>query len=249
MNMNQSPEEVICVSQVCFSYENENVLDDVSFCAQQGDFIGLVGPNGGGKTTLLKIILGLLEPDRGSLRIFGGSPKEARQAIGYVPQQCQLDKDFPINVENVVLMGCLSSSPIFGGFSQREKELAQEALAKMDLVDYRYQQFGRLSGGQRQRVLIARALVGNPQMLIMDEPTSNLDSRSQNQIYELLNSMKGDCTIILVSHDLGVVSKQVTKVACLNRHLVIHPTSEFSSSMFEDMYHTPIQLVDHGNII
>ncbi len=239
----QSP--VVKTDQLSFRYNAENVLKDVSLSVEKGDFLGIVGPNGSGKTTLLKIILGLLKPDSGSIEVLGTTPQQASSHIGYVPQQVNMDRNFPINILDVVLLGCLNERPFFGRYSKREKEKAKEALQEVDLYDLRNRRFGTLSGGERQRVLIARALVGHPQLLIMDEPTSNIDSWSQNRIYELLQELNQRCTILLVSHDLGVVSKHVNRVACLNRTLVIHPTKEITGDSIRSMYQTPVNLVDH----
>jgi len=239
----------VSVQNLHFAYEDEIVLEDVSFGLEEKDFLGVVGPNGGGKTTLLKILLGLLEPDSGLVQIFGQPPRLASRLIGYVPQQINLDKDFPINVEDVVLLGRLGEAPPVGRYRPLDRELAQNALAKVDLAEFRNRRFGDLSGGQRQRVLIARALVGGPRMLIMDEPTANVDSRSQKRIYDLLSALNEECAIILVSHDLSVVSQQVKRVACLNRRLVMHPTSQMTGAMIEEMYHVPMKLVDHGQIV
>lgn len=240
---------LIEVQDVSFRYETDPILDGVSLRVDEGDFIGLIGPNGGGKTTLLKILLGLLTPQQGRVRVMGQPPREVAAQIGYVPQQIQFDKEFPISVLEVVLLGCLGRSPLIGGYRQRERETAEQALREVDLLPFRHRRFGTLSGGQRQRVLIARALAGEPRLLIMDEPTANVDSLSQEQIYDLLHKINATCTIILVSHDLGVVSRHVTRVACLNRRMVIHPTTAITDSMIQDIYRSHVHLVDHDNIL
>ncbi len=236
---------IIEINNVTFSYDKEKVLDNVSLDVHDKDFLGLVGPNGGGKTTLLKLVLGLLQPQSGTIRVLGQAPQNASSQIGYVAQLKDLEKSFPISVLEVVLLGLLNKSSFFMRYSSEDKQKALEALQKTDLHDLRDRPFGTLSGGQRQRALIARALVGNPQLLIMDEPTSNVDSWSQHQIYELLNQLNRQCTIILVSHDLGVVSRYVKRVACLNRKIVLHPTKEITGETIEELYRTPLHLINH----
>jgi zinc transport system ATP-binding protein len=229
-----------------FTYDTEPVLDDVSLNIEEGDFMGLVGPNGGGKTTLLKVILGLLKPQSGYVHIFGKEPQQACSLIGYVPQYINLDKDFPINILNVVLMGLLSNIPMFGRYKKEHKERALESLRQVNMLDYANRSFGDLSGGQRQRVLIARGLVGDPKLLIMDEPTAHVDSYTQGQLFELLHDLNETCTIMIVSHDIGFVSAHINKVACLNRRLVLHPTKDFEPDMLEHLYHAPMKMVDHS---
>ncbi len=240
---------LIEAQDVSFRYDGDLILEGVSLRVEEGDFIGLIGPNGGGKTTLLKILLGLLVPQHGRVRVMGRTPREVSSQIGYVPQQIHFDKEFPISVLEVVLLGCLGRSPYFGGYRPRERETAEQALREVDLLPFRHRRFGTLSGGQRQRVLIARALAGRPRLLVMDEPTANVDSLSQQQIYDLLHQINEKCTIILVSHDLGVVSAHVTRVACLNRRMVIHPTTAITDSMIQDIYQSHVHLVNHGNIL
>jgi len=244
-----STHPLIDVQNVYFQYDGELILDDVSLRVREGEFVGLIGPNGGGKTTLLKIVAGLLVPQKGSVLVLGQPPREISSQIGYVPQQINLDKEFPITVLEVVMLGCLGRASLFGGYRKRERELAETALAELDMLAFRHRRFGTLSGGQRQRVLIARALAGEPRLLIMDEPTANVDSLSQQQIYDLLHKINEKCTIILVSHDLGVVSRHVTRVACLNRRMVIHPTTAITDSMIQDIYQSHVHLVNHGDIL
>lgn len=234
------------VENVRFAYDTEPVLDDVSLYVEDCDFMGLVGPNGGGKTTLLKVILGLLTPQQGLVQIYGKPPQKACSVVGYVPQYINLDKDFPINVLNVVLMGLLSKSSKFGRYKREDKDRAKEALRQVNMLDDWQRPFGDLSGGQRQRVLIARGLVGDPKLLILDEPTAHVDSYSQAQLFDLLKTLNQTCAIIIVSHDIGFVSAHINKVACLNRKLVLHPTKDFEPDVLEHLYHTPMKMVDHS---
>lgn len=240
------PNPAVEVSAVRFTYDTEPVLDNVTLQIEKGDFMGLVGPNGGGKTTLLKVILGLLKPQQGHVHIFGNDPHQACSLLGYVPQYINLDKDFPINILNVVLMGLLSKMPVFGRYKKEHKNLAYEALRQVNMLEYANRSFGELSGGQRQRILIARGLVGDPKLLIMDEPTAHVDNYSQGQLFELLHALNQTCTIMIVSHDIGFVSAHINKVACLNRKLVLHPTKDFEPDVLEHLYHTPMKMVDHS---
>lgn len=238
-------DRVIEIKNLSFRYDRDLILNDVSLSVNRGEFFGIVGPNGGGKTTLLKIILGFLQPQAGTVKVLGKTPRQAISGIGYVPQHAAFDLEFPISVREVVLMGLMGESPRFGRFRTEDKEKADRILTKVDMIDFINRRFGDLSGGQRQRALIARALAGNPQLLIMDEPTSNVDSWSQKQIFDLLSVINKECTIIVVSHDLRIVPVYVTRVACMNHTLVIHPTHELSSETLETMYYAPTRIVDH----
>lgn len=235
------------LKQVYFRYLSDWVLDDVSLTIEEGDFVGLVGPNGGGKTTLLRLVMGMLHPEAGSIRVFGKTPSRAVVSIGYVPQHMGLDRDFPIRVCEVVLSGRLSQSRWGIRYGREDRTHACEALAEVGMEAHWQDHFGSLSGGQRQRVLIARALANQPRLLIMDEPTSNVDSLSQQQIYDLLHRINQRCTLVLVSHDLGVVSSHVNKVACLNHRLVTHPTADVDGAVIQDLYGAHVHFVDHAH--
>jgi len=254
---------VVEVDQVSFWYDGgafiprtNPVLDKVSLTAYEGDFIGLVGPNGGGKTTLLKLILGLLHPFRGSIRVLGRPPREASGWVGYVPQHADFDRHFPIRVEDLVLMGRLHKGPWIRRYRSVDREAAQEALRVVDLENCASRPLGTLSGGQRQRALIARALASQPKLLIMDEPTAGVDSHVEQDVYDLLRRInqgevtsQGPTTIILVSHDLGFISSYVNRVACLNVRLVCHPTEQITGAVIEDLYRGPVHFVKHNHIV
>jgi len=243
-----NPDKIIELEKVTFSYNGYSVLEDVSFAIQAGEFICVVGPNGGGKTTLLKIVLGLLKPRKGSVRVFGQPPELVRHRIGYVPQHAQVDPQFPVTALDVVLMGRLRSRPRFGFFSSRDKKAARGVLAQMELSGLEAQPFSELSGGQRQRVLIARALVDEPELLLLDEPTSSLDLHVENEFYELLREINKRLTILLVSHDLGFVTPFSTSVVCVKRFVQVHPTSQISGEeLIRDMYGTNMLMVRHDH--
>lgn len=230
---------------VSFSYDGEPALAQVYFKVFAGDFLTMLGPNGGGKTTLLKLILGLLKPQKGEIRVFGASPEKARTEIGYVPQHLDFDPRFPLSVFDVILMGRLSERP-FGPYRRSDKEAACEALKAVDLLELRRRGFGELSGGQRQRALIARALTVSPRLLLLDEPTANIDRDSQRRLYELLGELNQHLTIFMATHDVGFVSKYVKSVLCVNRSVIKHPTSRLGGKLIAELYGSEMSLVQHG---
>ena len=231
---------------ISFSYATRTILDGVDLRIFRNEAICLVGPNGGGKTTLIKLILGLFAPDSGTIKVFGETPCEASGKIGYVPQHASYDPKFPISVLDVVLMGRLSPG-LFFRHRQKDRERARGALLAVGLADFAARPFAALSGGQRQRVLIARALAGDGEILILDEPTASIDQEATARLYELLRSFAGSLTIMMVTHDLGVVSSLFTRVACVNRRVATHPTSELSGKMLAEMYGDDALLVRHDH--
>ena len=234
------------VDHVDFAYDGSLVLEDITITVQEGDFVGVVGPNGSGKTTLLKIILGLLHPTRGKVRVFGESPERARPFIGYVPQHANLDTTFPISVTDVVLIGRLAQAPVLGHYRKIDREAAGQAMHEAEIYDLRNRRFGTLSGGQQQRVLMARALVGKPELLLLDEPTASIDGRVEQDIYHLLKKLNEKVTIVLVSHDLGFISTYVNRVACVNRRLVCNPTEKITGDVIEACYRGPVHMLKHS---
>ncbi|MGD8567606.1 MAG: ABC transporter ATP-binding protein [Gammaproteobacteria bacterium] len=237
--------DVIAVQDVSFSYDGPIILDHVCLSVKKGDFLGIVGPNGGGKSTLLKLILGLLRPDRGSIRVLGKSPRKGRAMIGYVPQYAGFERNFPITVHQTVLLGRMGKSRSLFGFNGRDAELAEQALKKTEIADLKDRLLNTLSGGQFQRVLIARALVSEPEILILDEPTANIDSRTEADIFDVLKKLNDRITMIVVSHDIGFISEYVSTVACLNKTLVCHETASISGKTIEELYGAPVQMIQH----
>ncbi|MCX5653608.1 MAG: ATP-binding cassette domain-containing protein [Planctomycetota bacterium] len=236
---------VINIEGVSFAYDSTPILEDVFLEVPERDFACMVGPNGGGKTTLLKLILGLLVPARGQIRVFGGAPETARRRIGYMPQHAQVDSKFPVNVADVVLMGRIGKAEIVGPYRRAHREAAWQALREVGLDNLRHKAFGDLSGGQRQRVLIARALAAEPELLLLDEPTANLDAPAENELYELLKRLNERLTVIMVTHDLGFVSKFVKTVICVKRCVVVHPTSEVTGEVIREMYGGDVCMIRH----
>jgi zinc transport system ATP-binding protein len=241
--------KVIQAKNVSFSYASQPALEKITFDVIEKDFFGIVGPNGGGKTTLLKLILGLLTPMNGEISVFGKNPKESRKMIGYVPQYAKFDFDFPINVEEVVLTGRLGRSTVFGPYRAEDRAAAYEAIKSVGVTHLSGRRLGSLSGGERQRALIARALVSDPSLLLLDEPTASVDIGAEESIYELLKELNKRITIILVSHDIGFVTRYVDKVACINKSLVCHPASKLTTQAIFSMYGEPVHHIHHDKKI
>jgi zinc transport system ATP-binding protein len=238
--------ELIRLEDVWVHYDGVPVLEGINLSINQNDFLGIIGPNGGGKTTLLKVILGLVEPSRGRARVLGDIPERGRRFVGYVSQYNLFDRDFPISVRDVVMMGRLGHAGLFKRYSQSDKEAAIEALKTVEMLEFKDRQIGKLSGGQQQRVFVARALVTEPKILLLDEPTASVDMPMQTELYELLEGLKERIAIVLVSHDIGAISIYVNKVACLNRQLFYHNSKEISAEELEATYQCPVDLIAHG---
>lgn len=231
---------------VWFSYDKTPVLKDVTLTLEQGDFLGIIGPNGGGKTTILKLLLGVLKPDRGTVRILGEAPHDASHRVGYVPQNTDLNITFPISVMDVAMMGRLSRSRIGRRYSREDRSKAEEALRKAGIWEYRNTPIGRLSGGQRQRVFIARALATDPEILFLDEPTASVDPDFEMDLFDFLRELNRKVTIVAVTHDVGVISRNVKSVACVNRTLIFHEEGQITEEMIDMAYKCPVDLVAHG---
>lgn len=239
---------VIHAQGVCFAYNGSPVLEDVDLHVRRGEFLAVLGPNGGGKTTLLKILLGILKPSKGCVSVLGAPPGKVPRKVGYVPQHTDIHTQFPVMVEDVVLLGRLSQRTFWRGFDAADREAARQALERVGMWDLRYRRIGRLSGGQRQRVFIARALANGPELLFLDEPTAGVDRNFQTALYDLLKELNASMTIVVVSHDLSILSSYATSVACVNRTLYYHDKAEFTQAMLESAYHCPVELVTHGPV-
>lgn len=220
---------LITVNNVSFSYGSNRALQDVTLHIHRGDFLAIIGPNGSGKTTLIKVILGLLKPSSGKVLILGEPAEEFRawRKIGYVPQKAtHFDPFFPVSIREVVAMGLLHSKN-FPRLTKQEEELSIErALRQVGMEHFKSWRIGNLSGGQQQRVFIARAIVSDPDILFLDEPTMGVDAETQEHFYDMLDTLnqKEGMTIVLITHDIGIVNRHVTKVACINQKLVYHGT-------------------------
>jgi len=240
---------VITFKGVSFGYiRGVNVVEDINLNVEQGEFLGIVGPNGSGKTTLLKLILGLLHPDKGSVRVLAKSPELSRHVIGYVPQFKTFPHDFPISVEKTVLMGRLGRTNFLGGYTSKDKSIARQMLEELEVSDLVKEYIGKLSGGQLQRVLIARALACEPEILLLDEPTASVDPQAEENIFDLLKIINKKVTIIIVSHDIGFISDYIQRVACLNKTMVCHRTSELTAEIIEELYGGSVRMISHDHV-
>ena len=229
---------VATLEEVSFRYgAGPRVLDRVNLVVEERDFLGLVGPNGGGKTTLLRILLGLLEPQQGRVRIFGKAPEEVRSRVGYVPQHATIDASVPAVVRDVVLMGRLSRSSWGPSFGPEQIAAAAAALEQVGAGGLAERRFGELSGGQRQRVLIARALAADAELLLLDEPTTGVDMHREQELLELLHRLNESLPIILVSHDVTLVSAHLKSAAWVNRTVTCYRAAELSPEVIESIYH------------
>ena len=220
---------ILEINNLSFSYDKQEVLEDINLKVEDKDFLAIIGPNGGGKSTLLKLILGINPIKNGTIKVFGKTPKETLRNIGYVPQNTNVNTDFPIKVIEVVMMGHLEGKRPLFGYGKHEVMCAMGALEKVGMANFAQTKIGSLSGGQRQRAMIARALCAHPKLLILDEPTSSIDITGQHNIYELLKELNEYITIIVVSHDISIILEYANKAAHINKTLSFHNISDKSS--------------------
>lgn len=213
---------IIAINNLSFAYGKQKILENIHLCVEEKDFLAIIGPNGGGKSTLLKLILGINPVQEGTIRTFGEKPTKNLSKIGYVPQNTNVNTDFPIKVIEVVLMGHIGTKRPLFGYAKEEIMCAMGALAQVGMEQFAEHKIGDLSGGQRQRVMIARALCAHPQILILDEPTASIDIDGQKQIYELLQLLNKTITILVVSHDISVILNYANKVVHINKRLTEH---------------------------
>lgn len=233
---------ILEMDHVSFAYDRNPILTDVNLAIYPGEFVGLIGPNGGGKTTLLKLILGFNRPAKGTIRVLEHSPRSTsvHHCMAYVPQSLRYDREFPISSLEVVLSGLLSQLPWYGKFKSKELKLAHEALEQVGMEEYCHHPFGQLSGGQAQRVLIARALVAKPCLLLLDEPTASVDSKAEADIHAILNRLKGQMTIIMVTHDLSAAASLVDRLFCVQGKVFELDPKEICEHYALGLYHDPL---------
>ena len=243
---NNSQPPVVSVANISFAYDRLPVLEDINLTIHKGDFLGIIGPNGGGKTTLVKMILGLLKPQKGTISVLGISPVKARSRVASVPQHAPEDREFPITVWEVALQGRLQSSAWGYRYTRDDRRRAADELQRVEMWEFRKRPVSALSGGQRQRVFLARALCRDPEILFLDEPTVGIDSRAQENIYDLLQKLNQRMTIVIITHDIGVISQYVRSVACVNRILIAHNEGLITAEMLEKTYNCPVDLIAHG---
>jgi zinc transport system ATP-binding protein len=239
-------QEVITIRHLWAGYDHEPVLEDINLSVKELDFVGLIGPNGGGKTTLLKVLLGLLPSMQGEVRVMGLSVEKGRRHVGYVPQSVEFDRDFPIRVWDVTRMGRLGKRRLLQRYTPGDNEIVAQALRDVGMLDLRDRPIGALSGGQRQRVYIARALAAQPRVLLLDEPMASVDAQVSTTLYELLSRLNEQVTILMISHDMSAVSSYVKTVGCLSRRLFYHGDKQLTPDMIAAAYGCPVDLIAHG---
>ena len=254
---------LIEIKNLSAGYDNRTVLRNVNLTVYDRDFLGIIGPNGGGKTTLIKCILGLLKPTTGEIlysdKRFVASDKQRGTAqrpalttnrsvlkMGYLPQYNSIDRKFPITVEEVILSGLSSQKSLISRFTATHREKARQVIARMGLEGLEKRAIGALSGGQLQRALLGRAIISDPALVVLDEPSTYIDKRFEARLYELLAEINHDCAIVLVSHDIGTVLQQVKSIACVNETLDYHPDTGVSEEWLERNFNCPIELLGHG---
>lgn len=256
---------IIEIKNLSAGYDNRTVLRNINLTVYDRDFLGIIGPNGGGKTTLIKCILGLLKPTGGEIlyRVATTSGNSSaphdnsaansqfstlnsQLSMGYLPQYNSIDRKFPITVEEVILSGLSSQKSLISRFTAAHREKARQVIARMGLEGLEERAIGALSGGQLQRALLGRAIISDPQLVVLDEPSTYIDKRFEARLYELLAEINHDCAIILVSHDIGTVLQQVKSIACVNETLDYHPDTGISEEWLERNFNCPIELLGHG---
>jgi zinc transport system ATP-binding protein len=236
---------IVTIEELFFSYDQTPVLQNVNLTIAEGEFIGIFGPNGGGKTTLLRLMMGMLRPQKGKISFFGLPPQKVGPQIGYVPQVAHFDKDFPISVFDVVIMGRLSKLKWWGKFKKEDRIQAEAALKAVGLLDLATRPFKSLSGGQAQRVLIARAIAGEPKILLLDEPTASVDPQAEQEIYQLLQTLNQTMTIVMVTHDLQTIIDRAQRLFCVHHQVTMLKAKEVCEHFALGLYHTPLTSKEH----
>ena len=237
---------IIQINGLSAGYDGKTVLHQVDLKVYGKDFLGIIGPNGGGKTTLIKCILGLHQPSQGSIRFYKDGQEIPDMNMGYLPQYNTIDKKFPISVYEVILSGLSKQKSIFRRYSKEQHEQVRQMIARMGLEGMEERSIGSLSGGQLQRALLGRALVSNPEVVILDEPNTYIDKRFEAKLYSLLGEINKERAIILVSHDIGTVLKNVKTIACVNETVHYHPHTEVPTEWLEEHFGCPIEMLGHG---
>ena len=238
---------IIQISDLNAAYEEKTVLSHVDLTVYERDFLGIIGPNGGGKTTLIKSILGLHQPQKGKIHFFKNGKEVPEINMGYLPQYNNIDKKFPISVYEVILSGLSKQKSIFQRYSNEQHELVRQMIIQMGLEGMDKRAIGELSGGQLQRALLGRALVSNPEVIILDEPNTYIDKRFEAKLYSLLEEINKVRAIMLVSHDIGTILKNVKTIACVNETVHYHPHTEVPTEWLEEHFGCPIEMLGHGS--
>ena len=237
---------IIQIEKLSTGYDGKTVLNQVDLAVYEKDFLGIIGPNGGGKTTLIKCILGLHHPFQGNIRFYKNGQEISDMNMGYLPQYNSIDKKFPISVYEVVLSGLSKQKSIFCRYNKEQHEQVHQMISRMGLEGLENRSIGELSGGQLQRTLLGRALVSNPEVVILDEPNTYIDKRFEAKLYSLQEEINKERAIILVSHDIGTVLKNVKTIACVNETVHYHPHTEVPTEWLEEHFGCPIEMLGHG---
>lgn len=242
--------KLVEICNISVGYENKpDVLNDVSLTVYDDDFLGIIGPNGGGKTTLLKTVLGLVKPTAGTVSFFDNGQKTPSLNIGYLPQINHIDKKFPISVSNVILSGLTPHGTLLKRYTKQHRERVHTVAEQLGIEDLLPRAIGELSGGQLQRVLLGRAIVDNPKLIILDEPSSYVDKLFEKNFYNLLGEINKEIAIVLVSHDVGIIISLVKNIACVNRQVYYHPGTDVSQEWLLNSYEScPIEILGHGSL-
>ncbi len=237
--------DAIAVTGLTVRLDGVDVLEAIDLAVPSGEFLGLVGPNGGGKSVLIKTLLGLIPARSGRIQLLGGPPQRTRHRAGYVPQYAAFRRDFPISVREVVLTGRLGRTSSRLRYTRADHAVVQRCLADTEIEGLARRPLGALSGGELQRVLIARALACEPEIIFLDEPTANVDPRVERDLFQLLRDLNRRMTVVVVSHDLAFVTDYAQRVACLNRRLACHSTVPLSGDQLAELYGHPVRAIDH----
>ncbi|MGL5957312.1 MAG: metal ABC transporter ATP-binding protein [Phocaeicola sp.] len=239
--------KLITLSNLSVAYDGKRVLKEVNLTIREREFLGVIGPNGGGKTTLIKTILGLKQPSQGSIQFFQEGVEVPEIAMGYLPQCNSIDKKFPISVYEVVLSGLSKQKSLFRSYSKEQRVAADAIIHRLGLEGLESRPIGELSGGQLQRALLGRALVSNPQVIILDEPSTYIDKRFEAKLYSLLEEINKERAVVLVSHDIGTVLQQVKSIVCVNETVDYHSDAEVPTEWLEKHFGCPIEILGHGH--
>ncbi|NLD48318.1 MAG: ABC transporter ATP-binding protein [Clostridiaceae bacterium] len=235
------------IKNLSVQYNNTLALSGINLTIAENDFLAVIGPNGGGKSTLMKTILGIIKPLCGTIKLFDQTPEKSTSPIGYVPQFSGFNRNFPIKIIDVVLTGRLSGkSNLFHRYTDKDYEVVEKQMEKLGITYLKDRQIGQLSGGQLQKVLISRALATEPKLLLLDEPTASIDNDSKAQIYEFLKDVNQFITIILVTHDTAAISSYIKSIACLNKELHYHGEPKLDNSIIRKTFGCPVELIAHG---
>lgn len=228
--------EIIRLEGISASYDGKKVLDNVTLSIFNKDFLAIIGPNGGGKTTLVKVILGLKKPDCGKISFYNNGMPADKIEIGYLPQYTSIDKKFPISVFDVVLSGLNAKKPFMRPFTKEQKKQVYDTIERMELSDFTDCTIGALSGGQIQRVLLARAIVSKPDVIILDEPNTYVYTRFKEQMYQMLETANKECAVVVVSHDIAEILHYTKNIACVNRTMHYHSAADMPKEKLEEHF-------------